>query len=57
MGRKDDLHQFSIDHLGRVREENFAAGECNAEMQLDCQEALLITNMTISTSLERNFRF
>lgn len=32
MGRKDNLHQFTIDHLGRVRE-NFAAGECNAEMR------------------------
>lgn len=27
------MYQFSIDHLGRVREENFAVDECNAEMR------------------------
>lgn len=33
MDRQDNLHQFSIDHPGRVREENFAVDECNAEMR------------------------
>lgn len=33
MDRQGNLHQFSIDHPGRVREENFAVDECNAEMR------------------------
>lgn len=33
MDRQDNLHHLSMDHLGRMREENFAVDECNAGMR------------------------